>query len=198
MNNSKNVKKLTYLIIAAHPDDEVIGCSSILLRKNVGVLHITKDFNTNTKDRNEIYKKLFLDEYKNLSYPIFELPKINVLAEQILDFIEQTKPIKVFVHHKNDLHQDHNIVTKATEIAIRMNRNDFIKGYYQYFTENPFNLKNCKFIKIEKDEKFKFLDKYLEYINPEHFKTIMSFNEFCGAYSNQKFAEPFKVIWERF
>ena len=45
---------LKHLIIAGHPDDEVIGCSSILLEDSVGVLYITTDYSTASSDRNNI------------------------------------------------------------------------------------------------------------------------------------------------
>lgn len=190
---------LDYLIIAAHPDDEVIGCSSIFLKDaNIGVLHITKDYDTETKARNEIYKKMNLDYYKNLENPIFKMPKMENLAEKIVDVLNETKAKRVFTHYSNDMHQDHIFVSKATEIAVRMNRNNFVKGLYQYYVEKPFDLENCKFLKLEKSEKIKMLTLYEEYINTNHWETILAFNKFCGVYSNQYFAEPFKIIWERF
>lgn len=187
---------LDYLIIATHPDDEVIGCSSIILKeKKVGIIYITGDGTT----RNDIYKKMSFDFVENLNMTVFQLNynDIQYIADKIKKILDIYKPTNVLTHLSTDKHQDHDIVRRATDIAVRMNRNDYIKGYYQYYTEQPFNLENCKFIKIDKSEKIKLLDLYKNYINENHFKTIISFNSFCGAFSNLDFAEPFKIIFER-
>lgn len=188
---------LKHLIIAGHPDDEVIGCSSILLEDSVGVLYITNDYGTANTARNEVKNKLALDFQECLKYPFFKMPDINELADNIKDVLDTVKPENVYVHHPKDLHQDHNAITKATLIAARMNRNDYIKSLSYYYVENPFELKACEFKKIDKDEKLKFLAKYKKYIPENHIKTILAFNEFVGAYSNLGFAEPFEIVYKR-
>ena len=188
---------LKHLIIAGHPDDEIIGCSSILLEDSVGVLYITTDYSTASTERNNIKNILALDYQECLKYPIFQLPSINKLADNIKDILDSIKPENVYVHHPKDLHQDHNAITKATLIAARMNRNNYIKSLSYYYTENPFDLKGCEFKKINKDEKIKFIYKYKDYIPENHIKTILAFNEFAGVYSNLGFAEPFEIVYKR-
>ena len=83
---------LKHLIIAGHPDDEVIGCSSILLEDSVGVLYITTDYSTASSERNNIKNILALDYQECLKYPIFQLPSINKLADNIKYILDFVKP----------------------------------------------------------------------------------------------------------
>lgn len=186
------------LIIAAHHDDETIGCSSYILDEHlkVGVLIASKDDDVYFERKNVI-KKLGLNFYRCLDFQIYNLPDIKTLADSINLILNELKPKIVLTHSRSDLHQDHIQLTKAVDIVVRMNRQDFIKKYLHFYTENPIELTNCKFRKIDKIEKKKMLEKYQGFIPEEHRNLIMDFNKFCGSFSGLEFAEPFKVIYER-
>lgn len=183
------------MIIAAHPDDEVIGCSSLLLNEDyeVYLLHITKDFRN--VERNSVYKKLGVNYYKNLNYPIFNLPPINELVEILVSEILKYGPNYIFGHFDEDLHQDHNIISRAIDIATRPNRTN-IDGYFQYFVEQEMSLANCMCLQVDKTEKKKLLNLY-NIIPDEHRNLILKFNEYAGAKFNNSFCEPFKIKYLR-
>ncbi len=134
-------------VVAAHPDDEVLGCGGTLLKHinngdKVYILFVTEGVsgryvNKNSKDcLKEISKRKkmaqqackygkfeivdFLD-LKNL-----ELNKYphNYLTNIIYKHFQKYKPEVVYTHYESDLNIDHNHTFISTFIASRPN-NDF-------------------------------------------------------------------------
>lgn len=183
--------ELDYLIIACHPDDEVIGCSSIILDETakVGLVHITKS-GDNERDLTPL--RFCLDYYYSLGYPTFNVKCEPNLIDALTNLIEDLKPKTVLGHLDEDNHQDHRELAKALNIVLRSNRTN-VKKYLQYYIEKPFDFDSCLFKKVNKNEKIKLLNHYFNYINKKHYLTILKYNDFCGVYSNMGFAEPFKI-----
>jgi len=130
------------LIVAAHPDDEILGCGGTIARyRGVGVkvkvLFIGEGStcrydteNTETalkaiKYRNDCalqaLRKLGVDdiEFCNLPCGKFDqipIIKINKILEQT---IEKFQPDTIFTHSDKDANNDHKIIYKSTIIATR-------------------------------------------------------------------------------
>jgi len=131
------------LIIAAHPDDEVLGCGGIIARADdEGDLVRVMIMATGKTSRYEEHTKAHLKEIEGLYKETIKALKIlgvkekNVVfggfPDQKLDMvgnlqlvqylkkeIQTFKPDLVFSHHSGDYNLDHKMVFEATRFACR-------------------------------------------------------------------------------
>ena len=124
------------LVVAAHPDDEVLGCGGTLLKhaKNndeILLLFASDGESSRIKSKKKILyrKKQAIKVAKIikakkpifLNFPDNQLDKINILkiAKKFEEVVEKFKPNIVYTHHYNDLNVDHRLTFEATMIACR-------------------------------------------------------------------------------
>ena len=132
------------LVIAAHPDDEVLGCGATIAKHTrkgdiVDVL-ILGDGITARYEENELNKLEVIDQVKEMEKQVFEvgnvlginklqlegfncgrfdkIPLIN-FVKIIEKKIEEFKPNRIYTHDLNDVNIDHGIVFKAVQTATR-------------------------------------------------------------------------------
>lgn len=125
------------LVVAAHPDDEVLGCGGYIARKfsegcEVKVLFLTNgvsarssssdsDISHRLKSVNESCKILGVKEYFQLDFPdnaIDSVPLLEII-KGIEGVISDFNPDVVLTHHAGDLNIDHQLAHKATITACR-------------------------------------------------------------------------------
>ncbi|OOX96186.1 GlcNAc-PI de-N-acetylase [Campylobacter coli] len=142
------------LIVAAHPDDEVLGCfgtvSKLIKEGNEAYTLILGEGKTSrVSDRNEIKN----EEFKNLenealkanqSIGIKELfrekfPDNRFDSVPLLDIVKSVERVKnklkpdiIFTHFYNDLNIDHQITYKAVLTATRPMPNESVKEIYSF------------------------------------------------------------------
>lgn len=129
------------LVVAAHPDDEILGCggtiakyikqgfkvktiiltkgiSSRFKNKNYKIKKLQKNLNTSSKLAN---KAIGVNDLKFFDLPDNEFDQISLLS--IVKIIEKEiktfKPNTIFTHYINDLNVDHQYTSKAVIIAAR-------------------------------------------------------------------------------
>ena len=140
----KYEKNKKVLVIAAHPDDETIGCGGTIKkhRKNndkVYVLFMTNGISARTTNRKkiltrkknllEVSKILDFDVIKNLNLKDNQLDKFPLLKiiKEIEKVIKKIKPNIIYTHYENDLNVDHQVTYNATMTACRPLPNSSIK-----------------------------------------------------------------------
>ena len=136
----KNIRKL--LVIAAHPDDELLGCGgSIAKYLNEGVLvkvlflgegstcryddPTCKEAVAAIKERNllavEASEAIGVNdfEFHNLPCGRFDQTPIIIVNKIIESVIRKFRPDTVFTHSEGDSNNDHRITYRATIMATR-------------------------------------------------------------------------------
>jgi LmbE family N-acetylglucosaminyl deacetylase len=156
------------LVIAAHPDDELLGCGgSLLYYRKLGYkikVVFLSDGESSRKENNKKIKKLILKRIKQAElvsrkcsfikptfggFPDNKLDTVPLL--DIVQFIEKKiqefKPEIIFTHFENDLNIDHHLTFKAVITATRPLSKTFVKKILSFeipsSTESNFT-KNSK------------------------------------------------------
>lgn len=149
------------LVIAPHPDDEVIGVGGTIAKKvfegyEVYVCIVTKAceplFSSHIVEqvRNECLQAdtlLGVKETIFLDFPAVMLESIPryELNDGILKVIQTIKPDEVFIPHRGDMQLDHKMIVDAAMVALRPKYDHVVKRIYAYETlsETGWDLPNC-------------------------------------------------------
>jgi LmbE family N-acetylglucosaminyl deacetylase len=123
------------LVIATHPDDEVLGCGGVIARHvaandDVHVLVVTRGISEIfpvhqvEETRRELQLAHSILGVKHVTFLDFPAPKLDtvpeyVLADAIGDSIMKIQPKIIYLPHQGDLHVDHRAVNRATLVAAR-------------------------------------------------------------------------------
>jgi LmbE family N-acetylglucosaminyl deacetylase len=123
------------LVIAAHPDDEVIGCGGTIAKhtkagEQVSLCIMTKGYTPDwsreyLKNREKEIQKvkavLGIGKIFRLGYPTAKLDTVpqKELNDSILRIVNEVKPDIVYIPHKGDLNKDHRLVFEASLVATR-------------------------------------------------------------------------------
>ena len=138
------------LILAPHPDDEVLGCGGIIKkftehRVMVNVLIMTRGKkgvysderieNVRQEARNA-HKLLGVESTVFLDFPAPDLDTVPIseLSVAISNEINKLKPDTIFIPHRGDIHHDHKAVFTASLVAARPVNNYVVKRIYSYET----------------------------------------------------------------
>ena len=133
---------MKYLIIAAHPDDEVLGCGGSMVKWSkdgyeVHVLimaegatsrdkhrdreHRTEDLSILAQSANQATDILGVKSVELLNYPDNRMDSVELLdvVKSVEERIEKLQPAMVVTHHAGDLNIDHQITHQAVITACR-------------------------------------------------------------------------------
>jgi LmbE family N-acetylglucosaminyl deacetylase len=149
------MKNKKILVVAAHPDDEVLGCGAIVARLVkegyeaytliLGEGITSRDSKRNVKKRKEEIKRLkkqakeanrilgvkevFFGDFLDNRFDTIPLLDIVKSIEGIKSKI---KPDVVFTHYEKDLNIDHQITYKAVLTATRAVKGETVKEVYSF------------------------------------------------------------------
>ena len=178
MHKFKNI-----LVVASHPDDEVLGCGGTLynLKKRGAKISALFLSDGESSRKHSKMNKLIMDRKKQAvqagkilgikkmifgNFPDNSMDTIPIL--KIIQFIEKQikiiKPDVIFTHFESDLNVDHQITSKATITACRPTRNQTVKSilFFEILSSSEWNIsiknKSFKpnyFVDIKKSIRFK-------------------------------------------
>jgi len=215
------------LIIAAHPDDEVLGCGGLIAKlvsqgEQVRVVFIAEGsscrYNTLTDEaqeeinfRNqcgiEAMKCLGVSDYIFYNLPCGRLDKeplikiAKIIEKEILDY----EPSTVLTHSRNDVHNDHKVIFRATVQATRpvgkivknllsfevLSSSEW--NYTQSFKPNVFiDITSTMDVKI--NAMHYYSTEQPKHPHPRSDEVIRSLATMRGSQSGVKYAEAFEII----
>jgi len=132
-------EKASVLVVAAHPDDEVLGCggtiarhrkqgdvvSILIMADGVGSRAENAESSTAASERQQCARRantiLGVDDLTLLSYPDNRMDSVALLdiVQDIEREMERSKPSIVYTHHAGDVNIDHRRVHDAVIAACR-------------------------------------------------------------------------------
>ena len=209
------------LILAAHPDDETLGCGATIHKLSkegydIQLLTFTDGVgsrNNNEKNRNSklelVSKVLGISRYTIGNFPDNAMDSVPLL--DLCKFIEENvdyTPDIIFTHFIGDLNVDHQLVTKATLTAFRPQHGNKTKiySYYvpsstdynplSYFDGNSYFELNQKNVNA-KLEALRYYDKEMrEYPHTRSYKNIDNLMKVWGSEVGLLHCEKHKLIRE--
>jgi LmbE family N-acetylglucosaminyl deacetylase len=140
---------MNILVVAAHPDDEVLGVGGTILKHKakgdkVCWLVVTNIFESQgfSKERVEsrqeeivrVAEMLGIDKVVKLDYPTMTLSTSSIISmvPRISDVFREFKPEVIYCHNRSDAHSDHRIIFDAVMACTKSFRYPFIKQVLMY------------------------------------------------------------------
>ena len=148
------MKKKKILIVAAHPDDEILGCGGLIKKfakdnlfkiiiagegvtsretyRNIEI-NEKKLFNLK-KDSIKANQKLGVSDLEFLDLPDNRFDSVDLIdiAKLIEQIVNKFKPDIIFTHDYNDLNIDHCLLHRAVLISARPRANFCVKKIFTY------------------------------------------------------------------
>lgn len=139
---SKGTEKMKVLVIAAHGDDEILGCGGTIARHvaegdQVHVLIMASNGNERAVAQaiiaGECAKLMrYKIHYGGFNDQQLDSVKFSQIVERIEYFSAQIKPKIVYTHWEGDLNLDHQIVSRAVKTAFRPLPDSTVGGLYEF------------------------------------------------------------------
>jgi LmbE family N-acetylglucosaminyl deacetylase len=147
------------IVIAPHPDDEVLGVGGTLLRRKaagekvawliVTAIPVESGWSTDkikkrTDEIKQVTELFDFNEVFTLDFPTTQLDRVPMaeLVARISDVFRLFEPEEVFVPHPSDVHTDHRMVFDAVASCTKWFRYPFVKRIlaYETLSETDFGL----------------------------------------------------------
>jgi LmbE family N-acetylglucosaminyl deacetylase len=137
------------LVVAAHPDDEALGCGATIAKHieqgdSVHLLFMTDGVASRIGSKNNAEERLTaaqdaaqilgVNSFTSFNFPDNKMDSIPLLdvVKKIEDKITQLQPEVIYTHHIGDLNIDHQITHKAVITACRPQPDFCVKEIYAF------------------------------------------------------------------
>lgn len=173
---------MNILVIAPHPDDEVLGCGGTIAKhvacgNQVYVAIVTRGtvpmFSEQAIETGRAECRI-ADAFLNVKETVFldfpaarleEIPR-HELNDAFVNLIQDIKPDIVYLPHRGDMQLDHKMTVDAAMVALRPKYDHVVEKVYAYETvsETGWNVPNVvnEFIPNVYNDITGFLDKKIE------------------------------------
>lgn len=212
--------KKRVLVIAAHPDDELLGCGGTVALHSLRGDQITSVIvcegeslryqGQNVQQQSHIYQAaeiVGVQDVRSLQFPDQKLEKylLTDIIDPLLKIVREVKPHIVYLQYGGDINRDHKILFEASLVATRPTE-EFIEAIYAYDTASstewgyPRNFVPDTWIDISStlEIKLKAMSCYTsELRNYPHPRSLKALENKAKAWGNQcclDAAEPFMTI----
>lgn len=138
------------LVIAPHPDDEILGVGGTIAKRvmngdDVYVCVVTKAgeplfreelVEQGRKECREADKYLGVKETFFLNFPAVRLEEVPryKLNDGLMQAVQKVKPDEVYIPHRGDMQLDHKMIVDAVMVALRPKYDHVVKRIYAYET----------------------------------------------------------------
>jgi len=211
------------LIVAAHPDDEVLGMGGTIhklttLGKDVSILFISDGVTSRAELRETIASRresatraLGVLGCKTVTFSDFPDNKLDTvpmldICQRIENSVKQLQPTTIFTHFPHDLNIDHQRVSEATNVAARPSVSSSIDEliYFEVLSSTNWKFGAQQFepnLYLEVEENFEFkllaLSEYATelnaYPNARSIEAIQSLAIYRGATVGNRKSEAFEI-----
>ena len=214
----------TILVIAAHSDDEALGCSGVIARHvaegdKVHLLFMTDgvasrsgsgDGEKRLTSAQGASKILKVSSFTNLNFPDNQMDSIPLLGivKEVENKISELQPEIIYTHHIGDLNVDHQITHKAVVTACRPQPSFCVEEIYAFevLSSTEWNSPSVKYFSPNVyidiidyiDIKRQVLEVYSKEMHqPPHSRSIdnaLRLNALRGNSVGMDYAEAFELI----
>ncbi len=211
---------MNVLVIAAHPDDEVLGMGGTIKKfsdsgNHIELCVVSEGASAQYSDKNMIQtrrescinagKILGIEDFKFLDFPDAKLDstpqlEINIELEKI---ISDVKPEVVFTVSDGDLSKDHQKVFESTLVATRPINNHITRVLAYELPGSRISQFQptiyediSKEILSKKEAMMKYESEVEQFPHPRSIESIESLAKYRGSQSGLKFAEAFRLIYQ--
>ena len=148
-----DVGRKKVLVIAAHPDDETLGCGGTLLKHRLQgdqvnwliltsvtpehPLHFTdQQIRRRTEEIRVVADKYGFSKTFELGFPAAMLEEVNLkeLVQKIDQVMYEVQPQTVYLNNRSDVHSDHRVAFQAVSASVKTFRKPFIEKILMYET----------------------------------------------------------------
>lgn len=214
------------LVVAAHPDDEVLGCGGLMARTlreggEVVVLVLTEGCSTQYRGEPARIEAKKRDAHAALSIigggvvEFVGLPDmaLSTLApaevnDPVAAAVARHRPHWVLVHHYGDLNRDHGVVHEAARVACRPGPDSPSRLLtYETVSSTEWGIQPFEpnlYVALRSDDLDRKVRGFCAYESevrpaphPRSPETIRHLAHLRGSQSGVETAEAFRIVWER-
>ena len=206
---------MTTLVIAAHPDDEVLGCGGTIARlagngcqifiaiMGEGItsryeqrhLAPTTEIQALHRQSREAAKLLGAKEVIFFDLPdnrLDALPLLEII-KSLEKMIEDLKPDTIYTHHGGDLNIDHSVVHRAVLTATRPHTGSCVKALFTFEIPSSTDWSFGKLPPVFQPNTFVAIDKYLD----KKIKAMQIYDSETRTFPHPRSSEALEAVSRR-